>query len=258
MTHHTTDASSWSWGTRSLVGSIETRVDLSIGRAIIFIVWSTLLVGVQERGIMARLIVQLEDGSDYSFELKEGQNTIGTDESNDCCFLHESISSVHCLLTVKEDSYILRDLGSIHGTFMGDEAILEVELTDGSVFLIGQIPVTLAVALEVTEISEVVVPARKIKELPQQIFDGEGRPMCFKFRERLANYLCPTCGRYFCTEAVNHLGLKGGKRHTYCPECGKECHVYTVEELKGKSVLGKFASSFMKSLYSGPSSESKE
>ncbi len=200
-------------------------------------------------GIMARLIDILEDGNEFAFDLREGQNSVGTDENNDFSLFHESISSVHCMVTLTDGVVILRDLGSAYGTFIGSEKIVETEIPDGCTFNIGQIPVTLRLH---EEVADVVIPERTFEALPQQTYDETGHPMCFTFPDQLASFECGKCTRFFSTNALNRLGLKGGNQHSYCPNCGAECKPYRPADSKEKGALSQFASAFMKSLYSSP------
>ena len=198
---------------------------------------------------MARLIVILEDGNEFAFELREGQNSVGTDQNNDFSLFHDSISSVHCMVTLTNGTVVLRDLGSAYGTFIGKEKVVEAEIEDGTVFHIGQIPVTLRLR---EEVADVKIPERKFEALPQQSYNEEGHPMCFTFPDQLASYECRKCTRFFSLDALNNLGLKGGARHSYCPNCGAECSPYRHGDGKEKGALSQFASAFMKSLYSSP------
>jgi hypothetical protein len=75
------------------------------------------------------------------FRLRDGQNTIGCDESSDVKLRGEGISARHASLRYREGVYSLTDLDSTNGTFLNDDpkTIARAELKDNDVVRIGEI-----------------------------------------------------------------------------------------------------------------------
>src|SRR5439155_519459 len=57
--------------------------------------------------------------------------TIGRGSGNDLVFPHMNISRAQAEITVHEGEYLIRDLGSRHGTFVNGERIEQVKLNHG-------------------------------------------------------------------------------------------------------------------------------
>jgi hypothetical protein len=75
------------------------------------------------------------------FRLRDGQNTIGCDDSSDVKLRGEGISARHASLRYRDGVYSLTDLDSTNGTFLNDGAkpIAREELKDNDVVKIGEI-----------------------------------------------------------------------------------------------------------------------
>jgi predicted component of type VI protein secretion system len=56
------------------------------------------------------------------------------------------VSQLHCVIEVRDQQVMLRDLGSKNGTFVGDRSIRQAELTHLSEFRLGQTTVALLIS----------------------------------------------------------------------------------------------------------------
>lgn len=90
---------------------------------------------------VARLIVIGEEGPD-SFELAD-MATLGRHPESDVPIIDPRASKSHCVVERHGDSYVLRDLGSMNGTFLNGARIDgETQLEHGDEITIGAIRVT--------------------------------------------------------------------------------------------------------------------
>ena len=64
---------------------------------------------------------------------------IGRSHDADITISHPMVSRRHCLVFDDQGTICLQDLGSLNGTWLGTERIMELELKNGSEFLIGSI-----------------------------------------------------------------------------------------------------------------------
>ncbi len=63
--------------------------------------------------------------------------TIGSGSNNNLVLTDAAVSRHHCEITVRDDRYLLRDLGSTNGTRVGDTPVLEAFLSPGSRIQLG-------------------------------------------------------------------------------------------------------------------------
>lgn len=82
------------------------------------------------------LEVSFPDGRRESFDLVEGDQTVGRSPKCDIVLRDPSVSRRHATLTVGE-TVILRDAGSRHGIHLEGREIREAEIRPGSVFTFG-------------------------------------------------------------------------------------------------------------------------
>jgi pSer/pThr/pTyr-binding forkhead associated (FHA) protein len=61
-----------------------------------------------------------------TFVLKDGDNIIGRQRSNDITLRHKTVSKQHAIITTQGSRIEIRDLGSKNHTFLGDEKIASV------------------------------------------------------------------------------------------------------------------------------------
>ncbi len=88
---------------------------------------------------MLRLIVNLGTESAWDIPLQPGVISLGRGTDNNFPIEHPSISSTHCQLTVKDSEVVIKDLGSISGTFVNDAMVDEAPLSNGQVIRLGDV-----------------------------------------------------------------------------------------------------------------------
>jgi len=84
-----------------------------------------------------RLLVVAGPLKELSFALPESEITVGRDPSNVFSINDPSLSRRHCVLIRNGDSYIIRDLGSRHGTLINGVAVEEAQLNHGDMISAG-------------------------------------------------------------------------------------------------------------------------
>ena len=70
------------------------------------------------RAAGAAIVVQGGPDAAKTFQLKEGNNTVGRDESNDCVLSDETVSRQHCIVRLEKGSVSVFDAGSSVGTLV--------------------------------------------------------------------------------------------------------------------------------------------
>jgi adenylate cyclase len=70
---------------------------------------------------MARLILQTAEGQ-QAIELRP-VNSLGRHPNNTIQLLDKIVSKEHCIIELRGDHYVLRDLGSLNGTFINNERV---------------------------------------------------------------------------------------------------------------------------------------
>ena len=88
---------------------------------------------------MARLHIQIEDGSFVVRELNWGVTRIGRSSENDITIAHPSLSQRHCELELGPGFLKVRDLGSTNGTFISDRPVTEANLAPGDRLRLGHV-----------------------------------------------------------------------------------------------------------------------
>lgn len=74
------------------------------------------------------------------YPLQVGRNTIGRSPSNHITIKHSSLSRRHAEIQVKEDqTFVLRDLQSLNGTFINQQKITQQTLHDGDIIVCGMV-----------------------------------------------------------------------------------------------------------------------
>ena len=90
----------------------------------------------------AKFLLEVQEPDDVRriFELKEGENIIGRENSCDICIVDSSMSRKHGLITVNVSMVTLRDLESKNHTFLdGQKITYEVELKPGAQIAFGMV-----------------------------------------------------------------------------------------------------------------------
>lgn len=86
---------------------------------------------------MARLILSTPDGQ-RTVELR-AKNTLGRHPDNSIQLLDKIVSKEHCVIELRGNQFILRDLGSLNGTYVGGQRVNgEILLGEGVEIAMGQ------------------------------------------------------------------------------------------------------------------------
>src|SRR5581483_8383023 len=86
----------------------------------------------------ARLVVTPPNGAEKSYVLGLPHVRIGAGSSNDVVLEDAHASRFHCELRKTEQGWIIRDLGSLNGTRVGDVGIKEGVLHPGATIQVGE------------------------------------------------------------------------------------------------------------------------
>ena len=89
---------------------------------------------------MARLILATAEGQ-QAIELRP-INSLGRHPNNSIQLLDKIVSKEHCIIELRGDHFVLRDLGSLNGTFLNRRRIESGPLEDGDELQIGKYRLT--------------------------------------------------------------------------------------------------------------------
>ncbi len=96
--------------------------------------------------IIERLVIRCGENVLLEFPLYPGRYMIGRTKTADICLPSPSISRRHALAIKTNDALQILDLGSINGTFAGEERIEEITLTPGVVLKMGDCELEYAIS----------------------------------------------------------------------------------------------------------------
>jgi hypothetical protein len=165
---------------------------------------------------MARLLVKTEGLNAKLIVLKLGANRVGRHPDNDFSIEHDTISSVHCEIVLRDDGVILRDLESTNGTFVNDEPVREVQLAPGQIVRLGDVELlveTTDAIIEIPKFSNADLPAPPVVRT-------DGALACSRHSHRAVTHQCTACKEMMCDACVHRLRRKGGKKIlSLCPIC---------------------------------------
>lgn len=86
---------------------------------------------------MARLLLTTPDG-ERTVELR-AKNTLGRHPDNSIQLLDKIVSKEHCIIELRGSAFVLRDLGSLNGTYVNGERVNgEIGLAEGAEIILGQ------------------------------------------------------------------------------------------------------------------------
>ena len=184
---------------------------------------------------MARLIIQTEGFGNRVIELAMGVNRVGRDEEYEICLDHDTISTLHCKLTLNGDGVYVHDCNSTNGTFVNGEPVLEAWLDPGQMLSIGSVDV-------LVESTEVTLAIPKVKPAPPQPAAPleDGGIICARHPQVGAAFKCTQCQAFLCSGCVRVLKVKGGRPMLFCPVCNNKCERLAVKTLKQKNGFGAF------------------
>ncbi len=83
----------------------------------------------------ARMVLRLNDGQDL--RITASGIKVGRDETNDVVLVDGTVSGLHATIYQKNNTTVVRDLGSTNGTFVNDVRVLEVLAQAGDVVRFG-------------------------------------------------------------------------------------------------------------------------
>jgi transcriptional regulator with PAS, ATPase and Fis domain len=87
---------------------------------------------------MARLVIRPPDGSERNLVLGVPHVRMGAGSSNDVVIDDPHASRFHCEIRKTDEGYLLRDLGSLNGTRVGDVVVKEGVLSSGATITVGE------------------------------------------------------------------------------------------------------------------------
>src|SRR5881394_3704743 len=90
---------------------------------------------------MARLILKTNGFDERVLDLKLGVNRLGRSPETDFQIDHDTVSGVHCEVSVVNGEILVRDCTSTNGTFFQGEPIKEVRVAAGQSFSVGAVEV---------------------------------------------------------------------------------------------------------------------
>jgi hypothetical protein len=158
---------------------------------------------------MSRLIVNPGTESAWEIPLQPGAISLGRGPENTFPIEHPSVSSAHCQLTMTDSGVVIKDLGSVNGTFVNDAMVDEAPLFNGQTLRLGDVVMQFE--------SDQIPRARPMRDAVIQPQAGIAA-FCKFHPHAAAQFLCPKCRKTFCALCVN---LRQG-RH-FCRACGVEC-----------------------------------
>ncbi len=91
---------------------------------------------------MPKLVVLTEGFTGRSAELATTKTTIGRVEDNQFCLAEPSVSSHHCVVWLKNDDLLVRDLNSTNGTYLNEVQLAPEKdglLKPGQILRLGQV-----------------------------------------------------------------------------------------------------------------------
>lgn len=161
---------------------------------------------VEHQRIMPKLTVNPDSPDAWELELKPGMNTLGRGEENDFPIEHSSVSAAHCVVSVLNSGVIIKDSGSIHGTFVDGKPVEESVLFPGQLIRLGE--VTLRFDGKASAPGAVVAPAVD--------------RFCKAHPKAASRYYCGACGEASCGLCVS-TSMVAGRPKRFCRACGGEC-----------------------------------
>lgn len=160
---------------------------------------------------MLRLTVNPGTENAWEIPLQPGVISLGRGPQNSFVIEHSSVSSAHCQLTVSDSGVVLKDLGSINGTFVNGEMVDEAPLLDGQTVRLGDVVMHFE--------SDEIPRARPVPVVVLQPQPAGGAQAVCKFHPHApATFRCPKCQRSFCELCVNQ---RQGAH--FCRACGVAC-----------------------------------
>ena len=181
---------------------------------------------------MARLAIKSEGFGNRVISLSLGVNRVGRDEEYEICIDHETVSTLHCELTLSDDGVYVHDYNSTNGTFINGEPVMEAWLDPGQILSLGEVEL-------LVESTEVNISIPKIeRETPKPpVVLPDGGIVCPRHPEQRATYQCTVCHEAMCSGCVRMLRIKGGKTLILCCICHQKCERIVSKKAEAKKTF---------------------
>ena len=181
---------------------------------------------------MARLILKSNGFNERAFDLKLGVNRLGRSAETDFQIEHETVSGVHCEVSIVDGVILVRDCASTNGTFFKGEPIQEVRLGAGQSFSVGDVEVF----VESTDVS-ISIPAFDVPRPAPPIVRTDGAMLCPRHPEAQVTHRCGHCMEVMCDSCVKRLRRRGGKVLKLCLLCSHPVEPIGEKKKQKKTLL---------------------
>jgi pSer/pThr/pTyr-binding forkhead associated (FHA) protein len=167
---------------------------------------------------MPRLLIKTPEYGNHAVPLKLGANRFGRSPQCDFPIRHETVSGLHCEITITGEGLLVRDCGSTNGTYIDNQPVSEAILQAGQVLRLGDVEI-------VVESAEVVVAVPHIERpIPAPpVVTKEGGMICRRHPGALVTHQCTNCREVLCDACVTRLRRRGGHVLRLCPLCSHRC-----------------------------------
>ncbi|MCI0533888.1 MAG: FHA domain-containing protein, partial [Verrucomicrobiales bacterium] len=164
---------------------------------------------------MLRLRFTTFDGVVHTHELKLGTTRIGRTADNDLQIDELALSSQHAEIRYDGESIVVRDLGSMGGTYVDGQAVTEALVKAGQIISMGPFLIKLEDATgEPTDHSQQDLQTVRLKD---------GSYSCFRHSTERAIYECEGCFDLACEDCVRWVETGHGSKGACCKTCGAAC-----------------------------------
>ncbi len=167
---------------------------------------------------MARLVLKSGNGAAQAYDLKAGRYLFGSSPDNDFQLDHASVAEHHCEIEITAEEMIVRDLGSLSGTYVNGRFAEGAKVQSTQTLRIGD----LEFAVEGAP-AKVLVPQTSGPGKVWQVEMPDGYTSCAQHHSERGVVECIKCHRVWCGHCVHRIGLQGKKPLRLCPECGALC-----------------------------------
>ena len=107
-------------------------------------------------------VLTIREGGEARRHVFDRQAVVGRDHDCDVPLANRSVSRRHALLEKTTDGWILRDLGSANGTFLGGGRVTEVPLPPGAALRFGEVEAVFDVEVKETSSAERLISSLSI------------------------------------------------------------------------------------------------
>jgi hypothetical protein len=164
---------------------------------------------------MLRLRFTTFDGVVHTHELKVGTTRIGRTAQNDLQIDELALSGQHAEIGYDGESVIVRDLGSMAGTYVDGQPMTEAVVKVGQVISLGSFLIKLE--------DSTGEPAPHSQPELQTVRLEDGSYSCFWHPTKRALYECEECFDLACEECVQWVERPDGSKEARCKSCRATC-----------------------------------